>query len=161
MDRNRIGSQHTDFGRASFTNPSLGLTHGNLLSGGEEGVIADGIVPSFFGFYLDDRFETELFFAYYQVLRRVGPINSSYALYWIYPGIYITPSFSLGLHYESFRLTETNAGDTGALYTWTGGYLKYTINGKYALRFSTGINVAENSPYSSEYYKLNVVIPFP
>lgn len=158
----------TGIGISSYTleerlllNPSLGLTHGSLLSGGEQGVLAEGIVPSFLGLYLDDRFETELFVAYYQVLRKEGPIQSSYVLYWIYPGIYLTPVFSIGLHYEGFRLTDTNVGDTGPLYIWTGGYLKYTIQEKYALRFSAGINVAENSPYSGEYYKLNVVIPFP
>ena len=154
-----VGISSTSLQGRLVLNPSFGLTHGNLLSGGEEGLLAEGIVPSLFLLYLDDRFETEAFFAYYQVLRRAGPINSSFALYWAYPGIYLHPALSIGLHYESFRLTETNAGDTGPLYTWTGGYVKYTIKEKYALRFSAGINVAEDSPYANEYYKLNVVIP--
>ncbi|MEM1218248.1 MAG: DUF6733 family protein [Bacteroidota bacterium] len=155
-----IGISSTTLQDRLVINPSIGFTHGNLLSGAEQGLLAEGIVPSLLLLYLDDRFETEAFVAYYQVLRREGPINSSFALYWIYPGIYLHPAFSVGIHYESFRLTETNAGDTGPLYTWTGGYIKYTIQEKYALRFSAGINVAEDSPYASEYYKLNVVIPF-
>ena len=140
-------------------NPSLGVTNGKLLSGGAQGVIADGIVPGFTGFYLDDRFEVELFGAYYKALRREGPITSDYALYWIYPGVRFSKSFSAGFHAESFQLTRTDGGDPSTLYAWVGAYVKATVKETYSLRFSAGKNFTENSDYAPEYYKLNLVIP--
>lgn len=140
-------------------NPSLGITNGKLLSGGAQGVIADGIVPGFTSFYLDNRFEVELFGAYYKALRREGPVTSDYALYWIYPGVRFSKTFSAGFHAESFQLTRTDAGDPSAQYTWVGVYVKAMIKETYSLRFSAGKNFTENSGYAPEYYKLNLVIP--
>jgi len=129
------------------------------LSGGIQGVIGDGIVPSLTAFYLDDRFEVELFGAYYKAMRREGPITSDYALYWIYPGIRFSNTFSAGIQAESFQLTRTDGGDPGVLYSWIGGYVKATVLERYSLRFSAGKNFSEDSDYSDEYYKLNLVIP--
>ena len=140
-------------------NPSVGFTHGNLLSGGPTGVVGDGFVPSITGFLLDERFEAELFFAYYKALRKEGPITADYILYWAYPGIVLHPNVSIGFHYESFILTRTESNNTGVLYTWTGGYIKFTIKEKYALRISAGGNVAEALDFADEYYKMNLVIP--
>ena len=140
-------------------NPTLGITNGKLLSGGTQGIVGDGIVPGLTAFYLDDRFEVELFGAYYKSLRKAGPITSDYLLYWIYPGIRFSKVFSAGFQAEAFQLTRSVGADPATLYTWVGGYLKATVMGKYALRFSAGKNISEDSDYSSEYYKLNLVIP--
>lgn len=142
-----------------LVNPTLGITNGKLLSGGTQGVIGDGIVPGLTAFYLDDRFEVELFGAYYKALRREGPVTNDYLLYWIYPGIRFSKVFSAGFQAESFQLTRADAGDPATLYTWVGGYLKATVKEKYALRFSAGKNLKEDSDYSPEYYKVNLVIP--
>lgn len=140
-------------------NPSLGFTHGLLLSGGAQGVIGDGIVPGLTGYYLDSRFETELFFAYYKALRKEGPVTYDYILTWIYPGILITPAVSVGFHYENFILTRSEGGNEGIQYTWTGGYVKVTHPRGYSIRFSAGANLEEGSVYSDEYYRVNVVVP--
>lgn len=146
-------------GNRLLLNPTLGITNGKLLSGGQQAVVGDGIVPGLTGFYLDDRFEVELFGAYYKALRREGPVTSDYALYWIYPGIRFSRVFSAGFHAESFQLTRTDGADPETLYTWVGGYLKATVKEKYALRFSAGKNLTEGSDYAAEYYKMNLVIP--
>jgi len=146
-------------GNRLLINPSLGITNGKLLSGGTQGVIADGIVPGLTAFYLDDRFEVELFGAYYKALRREGPTTYDYALYWIYPGIRFSKAFSAGFQAESFRLTRIDDSDPVTLYIWAGAYLKATIKEKYALRFSAGKNLKDGSDYSPEYYKVNLVIP--
>lgn len=140
-------------------NPTLGITNGKLLSGGAQGVVGDGIVPGITAFYLDDRFEVELFGAYYKALRREGPVTSDYLLYWIYPGFRFSKVFSAGFQAESFQLTRTDGGDPATLYTWVGGYLKATVMERYSLRFSAGRNFTEDSDYSREYYKMNLVIP--
>lgn len=141
-------------------NPSLGITNGRLLSGGAQGVVGDGIVPGLTSFYLSGRFEVELFGAYYKALRRKGPITADYALYWIYPGVRFSRSFSAGFQAESFRILRTDAGDPGALYTWVGAYVKATVKETWSLRFSAGLNFKKDSDYSPEYYKLNLVMPF-
>lgn len=140
-------------------NPTLGLTNGKLLSGGAQGVIGDGIVPGLTSFYLDDKFEVEIFGAYYRALRREGPVTADYALYWIYPGIRFSKVFSAGFQAESFRLLRTDAGEPAVLYTWVGAYAKATVKETWSLRFSAGLNFKEDSDYSPEYYKLSLVLP--
>ncbi|MCB0678978.1 MAG: hypothetical protein KDC32_03120 [Saprospiraceae bacterium] len=148
-------------GRLSV-NPSLGLTHGSLLSGGSRGVVGDGIVPSMTAFFVDGRVEAELFAAYYKSLREEGPVTYDYLLYWIYPGIALNERLAAGLHYESFVLTRNSGGiDNGAQYIWTGAFVKWNINETYTFRFSAGINWTDSDFYSDEYYKLSVVMAMP
>lgn len=140
--------------------PSLGLTHGRLLSGRPEGVAGDGIVPSLVAFYFGKRFELEAFFSYYRSLKRDEPNYSDFVLYWAYPGVIINEHISLGLHYESFDLTGAGADVAfGALYTWFGAYAKFTVHGKYSLRFSAGSNSVDPSAYAKDFYKVSAYIP--
>jgi hypothetical protein len=153
-----IGLSFGVFEDRLLLNPSLGFTHGRLLSGGPTAVVGDGIVPSLTGFLSDGIFEAEFFGAYYKALRKEGPNTYDYLLFWIYPGIVINDRISLGFHYESFILTRTESDDTGSLYSWTGGYLKFTLDNQATLRLSAGVNI-KDSDYSPEYYKLAVVLP--
>ena len=81
-----------------FFNPSLALTHGKLLSGGVEGVIADGIAPSGLVLFQDGIMELEAFAVWYKALRKEGPFTYDYALYWLLSGFIINENISLGLH---------------------------------------------------------------
>lgn len=141
--------------------PSIGFTHGRLLSGQPEGVAGDGIVPSLAAFYFGKRLELEAFFAYYQSMQKEEINYSNFILYWAYPGVIINDNISVGLHYESFDLTGAGV-DTifGPLYRWFGAYVKFTVNGKYSLRFSTGSNSVDQSVYAQDYYKVTATIPF-
>lgn len=138
-----------------FLNPSLGLTHGKLLSGGTTKV-AEGIVPSLFALFNDGTWEMEFFSAYYQYLRN-GPANSSYFLGWIYPGYIVNKNVSLGVHLENFSSFAGGASTT--LYQWVGGYVKFTVADRYTFRLSAGGNTISQNYYSKEYYKLTSVIP--
>ena len=140
-------------------NPSIGTTHGQLLSGSTQGEAFEGLVPSLTLFYLDDRFEGEVFASYYLALKNLGDSSGDYVLYWILPGVVLSPNISLGLHYESFVNTRISQGETSTLYQWFGGYFKFIVNDKYTFRFSAGTNVADNLIYSEQFYKLNVFIP--
>ena len=141
--------------------PSIGFTHGRLLSGQPEGVAGDGIVPSLAAFYFGKRLELEAFFAYYQSMQKEEINYSNFILYWAYPGVMINDNISVGLHYESFDLTGAGV-DTifGPLYRWFGAYVKFTVNGKYSLRFSTGSNSVDQSVYAQDYYKVTATISF-
>ena len=140
-------------------NPSIGATHGRLLSDAPKGEVFEGLVPSITIFYLDDRFEGEVFTSYYKALKNRGPGSGDYVLYWILPGVILTPNISLGLHYESFVNTRISEGETSTFYQWLGAYVKFTVSDKYTFRFSAGKNTADNALYSGQFYKLNVAIP--
>ncbi len=139
-------------------NPSLGITHGKLLSGGEEGVIAEGIAPSMTVLFQDGVMELEAFGVWYKALRREGLFNYDYALYWFLPGFIINDHISAGLHFEGFVQTRASIGETGHLYQAVGAYAKFTVGGRYAFRFSLGKNF-QDSGYPDDFYKVSVVVP--
>lgn len=140
-------------------NPSIGTTHGRLLSDAPKAQSFEGLVPSILGLYLDDQFEVEVFTAYYKALRNEGNGSGDYLLYWILPGVVLTKNISLGLHYEGFVNTRVSEGETNVFYQWLGAYFKFTVNDKYTFRFSAGKNTADFPTYSDQFYKLNVLIP--
>ncbi len=141
-------------------NPSLALTHGKLLSGGTQGVVADGIAPSMAVFFRDDVMELEAQAVWYKALRKEGLFSYDYALYWLLPGFIINEKISLGLHLEGFVLTrQTIREGSEQLYQAVGGYAKFTVGDGYVFRLSLGKNFKE-SDYPDEFYKLTLNIPF-
>ena len=142
-----------------FVNPSIGTTHGTLLSDAQDSKIMEGLVPSITSTFVDDRFEVDFFFAYYKALQNEGPNSGDYLLYWLLPGFKATPKLSLGLHYESFVLSRVSEGEAGTLYQVFGGYLKFTTGERYTLRFTAGVNSQDEGVYSDQFYKLSVFIP--
>lgn len=141
-------------------NPSLGVTHGKLLSGGEEGVIGDGIAPSMVVFFQDEVMEVEAFAVWYKALRKEGLFSYDYALYWLLPGFILNEKLSLGLHYEGFVLTRsTNTDGAEQLYQAVGGYAKVTVQNGAAFRLSLGKNF-KGTDYPDEFYKLTFNLPF-
>jgi hypothetical protein len=138
-----------------YCNPSLGFTHGSLLSGEAEGRFAEGIVPNLAAFFDDGRFEGELYFGYYKALKE-GDNYADYILYWVYPGIKINERFSAGAHYEQFYLANNFDGFSESLYQWLGAYLKLNAGGRHSYRFSAGANLVEGSQYANSFYKLSI-----
>lgn len=142
-----------------FLNPSLGFTNGKFLSGGGSNVVGDGIVPSLFALYNQGIFETEFYLSYYKSLRSGGPVTRDFILNWVLPGIRINDHVALGVHYEQFVNTRVTDGDPSSVYQWLGGYLRLTAGKGYSLRISAGKNMQEDSPFSSEFYKISVFLP--
>lgn len=140
-------------------NPSIGFTHGKLLSGGTEGVIADGMVPNLAAFYNKGRLETEFYAAYYKSLRKEGPVTTDYFLGWLYAGAVLHQYVSVGLHYEQFDITRITGGEDQNLYRWLGPYVKFTLPKGYFFRFSAGNNFTKDNGFSSEFYRLGLFLP--
>ncbi len=144
-----------------FLNPSIGLTHGRLLSDSPRGAVAEGIVPSVAALFSDGIFESELYFSWYKGLKNKGNNAGDYLLYWILPGVRVSKRVALGLHYEGFDRVRHARGDTGQQYAWLGGFLKFNLSNRYIFRFSTGSNTAKNGIYSDGFYKLAVTVALP
>ncbi|TAK37239.1 MAG: hypothetical protein EPO28_12440 [Saprospiraceae bacterium] len=141
-----------------YLNPTLAFTHGKLLSGGAQGVIGDGIAPSFTTLFNDEILELEAFGIWYKALRKEGFSTYDYALYWLLPGFHINENISAGLHYEGFVLTHSTNADPETQYQMVGGYLKFTPGQRFAFRLSFGKNFKKDL-YPNEFYKLNLAIP--
>ena len=145
-----------------YVNPSIGFTHGKFLSGGEQSVAFEGIVPSLSLYFSPGKTDTEVYFSLYQHLRDevTDPANRSTAdmiFYWITPGYWISKSFCAGIHYEGLFLKFGDA-DFENSYQWLGPFIKFRVNGKYDLRFAAGPNL-QKGVYADEFYKMTANIP--
>ena len=146
-----------------YINPSLGFTHGKFLSGGDESVAFEGIVPSLSLYINPGKMDTEVYFSFYQHLRDEvsDPVSRSTVdviFYWLTPGFWLSNKVSLGVHYEGVYL-KFGEGDFQSSYQWLGPYIKLRTKGKYDFRFMAGPNLKEGV-YANEFYKLSANIPF-
>lgn len=142
-------------------NPTLGFASGRLLSGGDRGLFAEGLVPSFTATYKSRRLEGDFYWAWYKSIRKGkgSKVTSDFTLSWLYAGIIMDRNFSVGMHIENFKATRITNSEAKNLYSWLGGYLKITVNRRYWIRFSTGFNLELDPAYGEEYYKMTVGMP--
>lgn len=154
-----VGLRYDAFGDRLTLLPRVGLSHGRLLSDGPDGKLAEGIVPSLLVSYTDLPLEMEVYAAYYKGLASIGRNAGDYVLYWLLPGVRLSPNVSMGIHYERFVKTRTAQGDPGPLYEWLGGYIKFTVQDRYTFRFSGGVNTFGEGNYGPDFYKLALVLP--
>ncbi len=160
---NSFGLGFHAFGGSWYINPSLGFTHGKFLSGGDQSVAFEGIVPSLSLYINPGKMDMEVFLSLYQHLRDevTDPLNRSTAdflFYWLTPGYWVGKRISLGIHYEGLFL-KFGEGDLESSYQWLGPYIKFRIMEKYDFRFIAGPNL-KKGVYSDQFYKLTVNIPF-
>jgi hypothetical protein len=146
----------------AYINPSLGFTHGKFLSGGDESVAFEGIVPSLSLYFYPGNLDAEVYFSLYQNLRDEvsDPVNRTTAdviFYWLTPGFWVSKKVSIGVHYEGLYL-RFGEGDYESSYQWLGPYIKLRTKGKYDFRFTAGANLKEGV-YAEEFYKMTVNIP--
>lgn len=139
-------------------NPSLGLTFGKVLSGGNSTVIGDGIVPSLFVCYQKDDFNLESNLVYYKALRKEGPVTIDYLLFWAWAGFDVNKNIALGLHYEDFMKTREDNAKSENLYRWLGPYLQFIIEDKYQFRLTLGAELLDETE-ADEFYKFSVILP--
>jgi hypothetical protein len=142
-----------------FFNPFIGFTHGKLLSGGQSGVIGDGIVPGVAAVYNKDNLECEIFGSWYKALRKEGPVTADYILYWFLPGYKVSRRVTAGLHYEGFVLSRLTGSNAEMQYHVLGAFVKFNAGERFIFRFSAGKNLKKEF-YSPDFYKLNLLIPF-
>ncbi len=159
---NSVGLGFKAMDGIAYINPSLGFTHGKFLSGGDQSVAFEGIVPSLALYFKPGNWESEIYFSLYQHLRNevTDPINRSTAdfiFYWITPGYRISDRFALGVHFEGLFLKFGDASFDSS-YQWLGPYIKFISNKKYEFRFMAGPNLKKGI-YADEFYKLTTNIP--
>jgi hypothetical protein len=159
---NSIGIGFNAFDDQVYVSPSIGFIHGKFLSGGDESVAFEGIVPSLSLYINPGSVDTEVYFSFYRHLRDevTDPINRSTAnmiFYWFTPGVWVSKSVSIGMHYEGLFL-KFGTGDFESSYQWLGPYIKLRTKNKYDFRFMAGPNLKEGV-YANEFYKLVTNIP--
>ncbi len=159
---NSVGIGFNALGGNAYINPALGFTHGKFLSGGDQSVIFEGLVPSLSMYFYPGNFESEIYFSLYQHLRDevTDPQTRSTAdflFYWLTPGYKVSQKVSLGVHYEGVFL-KFGDGEFESSYQWLGPYIKFRVHDKYDLRFAAGPNLREGI-YADEFYKLSTTIP--
>ncbi len=159
---NGFGIGFNAFDGKAYINPAIGFTHGKFLSGGEQSVAFEGIVPSLSLYFTPGKLDAEVYISLYQHLRDEveDPVNRSTAdflFYWVTPGYFFNDAFSLGVHYEGLFL-KFGEGDFESSYHWLGPYIKIRAFGKYDFRFAAGPNL-KKGVYADEFYKLSTNIP--
>ena len=145
------------FNGTAYVNPALGFTHGKFLSGGEQSVAFEGIVPSAIAYFYPGSFDGEAYIGYYGHMRKESENTYDFLFYWVYPGFWVSDKVSLGIHYEGLFL-KAGQGKLESAYQWLGPYIKLYIDSKYTFRFSAGPNL-KSGVYADEFYKLSVYIP--
>ena len=157
-----IGLGFNAFNDQVYISPSLGFTHGKFLSGGDQSVAFEGIVPSLSVYLNPGSFDMEIFLSLYQHFRdKVSdPVNRSTAdmlFYWLTPGFWVSRNVSIGIHYEGLFL-KFGEGSFDSSYQWLGPYIKLRTKSQYDFRFMAGPNLKEGI-YANEFYKLTVNVP--
>lgn len=158
---NGFGIGFNAFNGSMYINPALGFTHGKFLSGGDESVAFEGLVPSLSLYINPGKMDTEIYFSLYQHLRDEvsDPVNRSTAdvlFYWVTPGFWVHNKVSIGIHFENLSL-KFGEGDFESSYQWLGPYIKFRAFGKHDFRFMAGPNLKEGV-YAREFYKLSTNI---
>jgi hypothetical protein len=152
--------------RKRFTfNPSIGTTHGGVLSGAKEGKLLEGIVPAVLLSYNGDRLETDFSGAWYKSVRNYD--NNANDSFWgcANLGLKITPKISFGFHDENnIRTNIPDFYKQNILeiegFNVLGGYLKFVARDRYIFKFTGAKNISHsNDIYSHDFYRLEVVTP--
>jgi|GEM_PF-969499 len=147
-------------------NPSIGFGHGKFFSDVPGTRVGEGIIPSVFTAYHDDRFDVEGYLAYYKSFRDTEELNTQdYLLAVFAPGVNVGKRVVLGGFFESLTVRNIEAMRDEAdakpvnLYNFLGGSIKLKFDNGVAFRFSGGANLKTDIGASSEFYKTSVFMP--
>jgi hypothetical protein len=135
-------------------NPTLGFTYGKVLSGGEKGVLGDGIVPAITGFFSDKYTETTFGAVWFKALRKEGPVTIDYYWLWISPGYKFNSLFTAGALLEDFYLSRMSGAKAANLYLWVGPFVQYTFPKGAFIKAAAGYDAINDS-----FIKINISIP--
>lgn len=150
-----------------YVNPQLGFLSGNLLSSGAAGepIIGDGFVPNLTMNYGTEEWEGQFYFGWYLPLREEDdnpPVSTNeYIHYWVSGGKKLNNNFSVGVHFEELELSGGSRVNDLDGYQWLGPYFQVG-NDQYALRFSGGTDLTEDSSSFSvaDFYKMQFFYNF-
>lgn len=140
-------------------NPSLGFSSGRRLSGGTQGLFAEGLVPSIAVKYATRRTEATFNANYYKSVRTAGKITTDYLIWSFTAGMNMNEHLAVGLLAENFQMTRQTKGEPQNLFLWTGAYMRLIVQKKYWVGFATGINLQIRDTYGQEFYRLSAGIP--
>jgi len=153
-------------GDALYINPQLGLLSGGLLSGTNESILGEGIVPNLTVLLDTDALEGELYAGYYLGLVHNPNVNTNDFLHWwLTTGYKVSSFISFGAHLEHLRfmggqeadgVAERDASD---VYITLGPYVKFSGT-RFFGRFSTGWNVGSEDNALNSFYKVSVGYSF-
>ncbi|MDO1450280.1 hypothetical protein Q0590_28630 [Rhodocytophaga aerolata] len=148
------GVNFTLFQERLSINPSLGFTYGKVLSGGQKGVLGDGIVPALFGSFANTYTETTFGAVWFKALRTEGPTTVDYCWIWFSPGYKFTSKITAGALVEDFYLSRMSGAKATNLYLWLGPFVQYTFPKGAFLKAAAGFDAINDG-----FIKVNIGIP--
>jgi hypothetical protein len=136
---------------AFHVNPALGFTYGKVLSGGEKGVLGDGIVPSVLTTFSIGKVQTQVSSIYFKALRTEGPVTTDYLWSWVNSVYSFSPAFRAGILVDHFFLMRTTGGTSQNLYLWIGPLIQINFPHDAVFKVSGGYDKV-----NKEYLKVNL-----
>ena len=135
-------------------NPSLGFTYGKVLSGGEKGVLGDGVVPGLLAALRTRRADVNAGSYWFKSLQHAGPVTTDYLWIWLTPGYRWDRHLTTGVHLEDFYQSRLTGGVDRNLYLWIGPYVQFTFRNGAFLKAAGGYDAINKS-----FIKINANIP--
>lgn len=158
-----IGLSYTILDGTTTINPQIGVLNGVLLSGADRAQAFEGLVPTLTINHNSDYLQGQFYAAYY--LATAAPSNNDFVHWWVNGGVKPfadqdnwTKIFSVGAHIEQLYQTKNKNGTTSNLYTWIGPYVQFQLPNNAFMRFTTGVDTADN--FASSFYKLTLGLSF-
>jgi hypothetical protein len=137
----------------------VGLTNGNILSGGSAFQVGEGVVPNLTLNAKSDVLDAQIYAGFYKALQSQASARSNdYLHYWTYAGYKISPRVALGVHWEHLQNTRGPAG-SNMTYGWLGPYMSFNIKSTLAFRFAGGADLDDDRG-PSDFYKMGVTLNF-
>jgi hypothetical protein len=153
--------------------PSIGISNGNLHSGGGRPVVGDGIVPSLAVNYTAGPFYFTGTSTNWLKLRNESNVTKHIDLYdySLTAGCTISKRFAAGVYYEHLlQRMDNNCGscNTTTGFQWVGPFVRITVTKGISVWFAGGIdlveyrddNIKSGDKKMHDFYKLSTSIPF-
>jgi hypothetical protein len=135
-------------------NPTLGIMYGKVLSGGDKGVLGDGIVPTLFLSVNGSTIQTQVFSTYFKSLRNEGPVTTDFIWWWVNSVYSFSRVFKAGVLVDHFYMSRSTGSDPRSLYLWMGPLIQLNFPGDAVFKFSGGYDDVNH-----EYIKVNLAFP--
>ncbi len=148
------GVCYTFLNGQAYINPTMGFTYGKLLSGGEKGVLGDGIVPGIAAGFAGNRLDLNGTLVFYRALRKQGPVHMDLRWWFVAPGYKFNNKYTAGLHVEELAITRITESTPQRLFMWVGPYIQFNIRNGAFLKAAGGFDAVNKS-----FIKLNLSIP--
>jgi hypothetical protein len=137
----------------------VGLTNGNILSGGTGLQFGEGVVPNVTLNSKSDVIDAQIYAGYYKALQaQAGASSNDYLHYWTYAGYKLSSRVAIGAHWEHLQNTRGPAGNN-MVYGWLGPYVNFNIKSNFGFRIAGGMDLDEDRG-QSDFFKAGVTLNF-